>query len=209
LATAEIYDPTTGRFATTGSMTTIRENQTATLLNDGQVLVTGGDQTYQPAPDQVNASAELYDPTMGKFTRTGSMTIARTGHRAVLLPDGRVLVVGGWSGLGDPTNPEWAEIYDPTAGKFSRTGSMSAWRDSPAAILLRDGRVLVAGGSSDQAPLTAEIFDPTTGSFSSTGTMTAARWNPKAVVLQDGRVLLVGGSLPVGASYYTAELYWP
>jgi hypothetical protein len=118
LATAELYDPKTGKFAATGSMATARGFHTATLLADGRVLIAGGDGDY-PKPNFI-ASAELYDPKTGTFTATGSMAEARTWGAASLLADGRVLVTGGYGALAPLPS---AEIYDPKTGTFSPAGS--------------------------------------------------------------------------------------
>jgi len=131
--------------------------------------------------------------SVGTFSRTGSMTVARYGHTATLLPDGRVLIAGG----GD------ADIYDPQAGTFSRTGSMTVARYGHTATLLPDGRVLIAGGGD------ADIYDPQAGTFSQTGSMKSARIGHTATLLNDGRVLLVGGQGddPFRIPLTSAELY--
>ena len=148
----------------------------------------------------------------GPFSGAGSMTAARADQEAVLLKDGRVLIVGGESGVdyyGDPTPLNSAEVYDPVAGVFTATGPMSAYRQSFTATLLADGRVLVAGGTNGTDALgSAELWDPRTAAFSPTGSM-VGRWGHTATLLRDGEVLVVGGQNDYGSSLTSAELYDP
>jgi len=174
LASAEIYDPKTGKFSPTGSMSTPRVSHTATLLGDGRVLVVGGAVSHADGATGTDslATAELYDPKTGKFTSTGSMSAKRTFQTATVLADGRVLVTGGsadgWSYAGNYRAE--AEIYDPKTGRFTATGSMADALVAQTATLLPDGRVLVAGGQDRFAGVaTAELYDPSRGTFGPAG----------------------------------------
>jgi hypothetical protein len=215
LASAELYDPATGTFTATGSMSAARQEHTATLLRDGRVLIAGGNDTGASAV----ASAELYDPKTGTFSPTGSMTAARSGDTATLLADGRVLLTGGQpEGMNNGNGPflVTAEIYDPKTGRFSATGSMTKARAWHTASLLADGRVLITGGlpSVFTSLASAEIYDPKTGTFSATGSMAAGRAFHTATPLSDGRVLVAGGC-PNGIDFFvgnfgrSAEIYDP
>jgi hypothetical protein len=189
--TAELFDPTTSRFAVTGGLNVPRAGHTATLLPNGQVLIAGG---YNGS---YLSSTELYDPATGRFSPGPSMTEARIDHLVVPLRDGRLLIVGGQGG--DNSFLETAELFDPATSRFTATGSMSVPRASHVAAPLPDGRVLVVGGHAGRrADIrlydSAEIYDPETGTFSSGGTMSRPRHKHSSVVLADGRILITGGS---------------
>jgi Galactose oxidase, central domain/Kelch motif len=210
LAAAELYDPKTGTFAATGPLSTPRESHTATLLSDGRVLITGGEDRV----DHAVASAEIYDPRTGTFSATGSMTVARAFHTATLLPDGRALIAGGNAGTWNYDGPflASAEIYNPKTGGFSPTGSMATPRAWQTATRLADGRVLVAGGENARTDLaSAEIYTPKSGKFSPTGSMTVGRVYHAATLLSDGRVLVEGGGSDYSGGKFlaSAELYNP
>jgi deoxycytidylate deaminase len=224
---AALFDPATGRFTPTGSLSAVRGSATATLLRDGRVLFAGGYNCAPAGADGTWASAELYDPATGTFSSTGAMAAPRQQHTATLLADGRVLIVGGLSGPAPATAGAvilasyrtaetdaflaTAELYDPTAGTFSRTGSMSTPHRGHTATLLQDGRVLVVGNGGESSPSSraADLYDPATGRFSKTGPMKTGRWLHTATLLQDGRVLILGGRSPKDSVYTGAEMYDP
>jgi len=195
------------------AMTTARANAAAIRLRDGRVLICGGTATGQVGG--VLSSAELYNPDSRAFTGTGSMTAPRAGQTITLLRDGRVLLTGGVQNAGFRSELASAEIYDPGAGTFSATGSMSVPREGHTATMLRDGRVLITGGSDNGIHTldSAEIYDPTSGTFRGTGHLHQPRIAHVAALLGTGKVLIAGGGrggMPGGyISYDTAEMYDP
>ena len=163
-STAEIYDPSTDVWTSTGSMAEVRRDGTATVIRmpDGsrRVLAAGG---HDNRGGGVLSSAELYDPATNSWTATGSMTTARTGHTATLMTaNGLVLVTGGFDGTAPVSS---AEIYDPATGTWTAVNSMATARSSHTATqLLIPGttKVAVIGGSDGSAGLAAaELFQPT------------------------------------------------
>ncbi|MCU1243935.1 MAG: Kelch repeat protein [Candidatus Acidoferrum typicum] len=180
-----------------------RSGHTATLLQDGKVLIAGGMRRNR----DFYTSAELFDPATGKFQATGAMSVARVGHAAVLLRSGKVLVIGGWVG---PGCTDSAELYDPATGIFTALSRMNAKRGRPTATLLASGEILIAGGADHDTPggvASAEIFHAVTSKFESVGPMHTGRISQTAMLLNDGHVLIVGGrGEAVTAS---AELYEP
>jgi len=206
--TATRAPTTTPAFIPTGSMSVARSEHTATLLNDGRVLIVGG----SDAEGYLDL-AEIFDPITGKFSTTGKLHAPRTCHAATALADGRVLVIGGWVKSGRAAQ---AEIFDPKTESFSLTRQVSSATCGATATTLGDGRVLVAGGrdvDGNEPMSEAVIFDPATNGLTGTRTMmTEPRSRHTATLLPDGRVLLAGTD-PSGSGaegpHATAELFDP
>jgi Galactose oxidase, central domain len=190
---AEVYDPGAASFIATGSMGVGRYGHTATALPSGEVLIAGGERIDEDGFDIALSSAEIYNPSTGRFHPTGSMRVARKHHTATLLRDGQVLLAGGEDNNGHAL--ESAELYNPGSGTFRTVGRMMTAHDSGTATLLNDGRVLIAGGFSGASGVTAaaELFDPAGDRFVDTGNMHIAREFFTATLMSDGRVLIVGG----------------
>ena len=282
-SSAELYDPVTGTWSVTGSLNIARYLHTATLLQNGKVLVAGGAdgdnraELYDPATRNVErdrrsrngplwansdpapkrpgsdsgrmndndviptflTSAELYDPVTGTWSVTGNLNASRTDHTATLLPDGRVLIAAGvidnWApshgGFAvSPTSLNSAELYDPATGTWSVTASLNTIRTSHTATLLPNGKVLVAGGyywtidgntpndgtypcgdtliisCSPKNLNAAELYDVATGTWSVTASLNTPRSSHTATLLRNGKVLVVGGSNGTGV-LSSAELY--
>lgn len=185
-----------GAFIGTGAPAEARQGPTLTTLPDGRVALIGGwvsgvEGTQQPIPTTV---IEVWDEGSDRFTAVAELAHGRYRHTATLLPDGRVLVIGGQS---DPLAPVLeAELWDPVSGTVTPAGSLLQGRHGHTATLLPDGSVLVVGGTNDrdEALPTAEVWDPATGTFLRAGSMTVPRSEHTATLLADGRVAVIGGA---------------
>lgn len=207
-------------------MTYQRSYHTATLLNNGKVLVAGG--------VSAGVNTELYDPVTNSWTATSnSMTYARFDHTATLLPNGKVLVTGGYdvaaaianAGTSNYVVPSMtsAELYDPATGLWTPAGNMAYPRAKHTATLLASGKVLIAGGVSATSSYSTtysacELYDPVSNTWSTTGSMSQGRNSHTATLMPDGKVLVTGGDKNYGnitngtitlVPTNTAELYDP
>jgi hypothetical protein len=180
-----------------GGMVFSRTSAAVVTLGDGSVLVISDN------------SVERFDPVSRFFAFAGYLASNHgSGLSATLLPNGKVLIVGGQFGDASQTS---AEIYDPATGTSSATGALATPRSFHTAALLDDGRVLVAGGHQfnfyNSALASAELFDPAAGTFSPTGDMATHRQDATATPLGGGRVLIAGGYDAGGAAQSSAEVY--
>ena len=195
LASAELFDSVTGTFSPTASMSSARSDAGAALLSNGKVLVVGGGDSA----GNMFATAELYDPASANFSPTGSMSTPRLGATITPLANGKVLIAGGF-GPGTSALPrlDSAEVYDPATGSFSSAGSMSVGRVLHTAVLLADGKVLIAGGTTSSggggaATASADLYDPQTNAFTPITKMMTDRAQLTSTLLGNGEVLTVGG----------------
>ncbi|MFI0976330.1 DUF6603 domain-containing protein [Streptomyces sp. NPDC021093] len=222
LASAEVFDPAAATWSASGAMGAARFGHSVTPLPGGRVLAAGGSAARGEHGFGALRSAELFDPATRAWTGAAPMNDARTGHQAVLLRDGRVLVVGGalptgeasggadTGGAGDAALA-YCELYDPAAGTWTPTGSLRTARKSHRATLLPDGRVLVTGGDavvagsgsgtgtfSQRALASAELYDPATGTWTPGVPMPGGRARHLALLTRAGDVLLIGGTTGPG-----------
>lgn len=207
---AIVGDTRAQSFTNTDSLNMARGNQTATLLQNGSILVAGGTTNgVVPGINPPTASAEIYDPVSGTWKNTGAMALARYEHTATLLPNGKLLVADG-VGYSNNSTVELAsaELYDPVSGLWSATGTPNQMRHGHTATLLSNGMVLIAGGYDATSALdSAELYDPDTQTWTNTGTLNFPRGHQAAALLPNGKVLVAGGSSTNCLS--SAEVYDP
>ncbi|MFC9392479.1 Kelch repeat-containing protein [Streptomyces sp. NPDC057027] len=210
LASAEVFDPASGLWTSTGPMADARSFHPAVALPGGGVLVAGGwAATRRDWRGGAGlAYCERYDPATGRWTVTGGFFAARTGHRLTALADGTVLATGGGDpdagtqGRPDPYSRATAERYDPATGTWNREADMPCGRALHQAVLLPTGEVLVMGGTNDALGeagyRSTARYDPRFGTWTEGPGMAVGRIDFAAAVLADGRVLVAGGSVRTG-----------
>jgi hypothetical protein len=202
LSSAEVYDPSTRRFESVGSMNKVRGGHLATPLPDGRVLFVGGEDGNSPTK-----TAEIFDPSRNAFTPAASLPEGSRIGGTIALADGRVLVVGGQDDAG---NAVAGAIYDPQSGAWQRTSALGTARSKFALAPLPDGKVMVLGGTSDDRILlrTTEIYDPATGEFTPGPTMGAERYKfIDAIAVDSSGRFVVGGGTQV--EVYSAGQFHP
>ena len=209
LSSVELYDPMSRSWSSARSMVQARSDHTATLLQDGRVLVVGGFGGEDLGGTELGGyldSAELYDPSTDSWSSAGSMLKPRLSHTTTVLLDGRVLVAGGSSG----THLNSSELYNPAHNSWASAAPMVQARYSHTATLLRTGTVLVVGGTYRSHALDrAELYDPETDSWSSAATTTGKRSDHTTTLLPNGKVLVAGGARCCGNFQSSAELFDP
>lgn len=199
----DIQDPVTKQWSATGPLNIARHSHTATLLEDGRVLVVGG----YDAKWKALASAELYDPKTGKWTMRAPLRVARFYHSAGLQPDGTVLVAGGHTGS---ERLETTEVYNPVTDTWTDGPAIPklvpAVRSGHTATMLKDGKILVVGGDGNGL---VELYDTATGTWTNVGSLLMPRVGHSATLLKDDSVLVLGGFQNRGEHLSSAEVFEP
>jgi len=187
----------------TGQLGTARRSHTATLLQDGKILIVGGDNA-----NGMVGQAEMFDPATLTSSNIAANPIAlRTDHTATLLSDGRVLIIGGVDSNGLLGSTEFYNPSSVPAPSFTAGPALMLARSGHTATVLSDGKILIAGG---EATGSAEIFDPATQTFSLvSGHLNTPRQYHSAVLLNSGKVLIAGGVVGTNTTLSSAEIYDP
>lgn len=178
-----VFNPSTNTFHSILSLGYNSIGHTATLMKDGRVLIVGG---YRGSDeDRMVGRNLIYDPTSNALSEAGNLQFDRMNHSAVLLHDGRVLIVGGTAGKGPFV--QTAEMYDPETNTFSTAGVSNI--DPLAAALLPSGTVLLVHSHNGDIVM----YNPATHAFSPTGHNIGWRSLPTVTMLEDGRAMVAGG----------------
>ena len=195
----EIYNASNDNWTETSKMSYARRlGHAATLMANGEVLVTGGLAEVE-GNKKIIAKAEIYNPKDGSWRLVSDMTMPREKHKAVLLNNGKVLVIGSDNEEQYVRGITTAELYDPDNDSWTGLGQlMDEHAERFTAVLLNDGKVLVSGGGTKgrrltpETTATMEIYDPDNATWSLVEPMTTRSWRHTATVLNDGNVLFVG-----------------
>jgi N-acetylneuraminic acid mutarotase len=209
IASVEIYDPAADKWSAAATMSTARQAHTATALQNGKVLVAGGN-TKNADPNL--ATVEIYDPAADKWSPAASMTSARSRHTATLLPNGKVLVIGGRTYDANGTYiPAGVEIYDPAANTWTAAANTARHRDGHTATLLSSGKVLVVAGADVNVKnmSDAELYDPSSNTWSAAGDSGSAVIVHTATLLPNGTVIMAGGQNDFQQALATVKIYDP
>ena len=200
---AEIYNPSTDLWKTTGAMLTARTNAAAILLQNKQVLIAGGQTS-----GQIANTLEIYDSAGGRFRLAhGVLSSPRANHAIAVLADGRVLIAGGTDG---DHVLDSIDVFDPETEEIRPAGSMSHARSDFTATALPDGTVLIAGGFDGHAELAgAEIYDPRSAVSSVIAAMAVPRRSHIAIAHPGSRGVLIAGGVSKGRDVTDAEIFIP
>ena len=190
-----VFDPDARTFHSIFKREEIRRLHTATLLKDGRVLIVGG--LRGGLEDGLVGRNVIYDPSSRGVSQAGILQVDRINHKAVLLQDGRVLIVGGTAGKGPFV--QTAEMYDPETNTFSPAGVSTG--DPLSAALLPSGTVLLVHSHNGDIVL----YNPATRAFSPTGHSIGWRSSPTVTLLADGRVMIAGGTKDTGNGHTFKE----
>ena len=196
LSDAEVYDPVADTWMVVSPPHKHGVEHTATVMNDGRVLVVGG-----CIGDSLNTDrVDIFNPQTNAWTEALPLPSDRCSHTARQLNDGRVLVAGGSGSVDNDLLGGDALLYNPQTNTWTATGPMVTMRRAAQAVRLSDGRVLVTGGLDTENPSapafsqrSTEVYDPISNTWTSTADLSQARQLHSLVLLGDGRVLAVGG----------------
>lgn len=185
---AEIYNFKTKKFTIIGEMLSQTGHKNLTKLNNGKILITGGDRGYS------QKATQIYNPETKEFESGPDMNYARAENTATLLKNGRVLIVGGDDVYNIDKRNIPNEIYNPKTNKFELTSKLKISRFAHSAILLKDGNVLIVGGTNKGNFLSqVEIYDVNKNIFKLAGNLKTARVKSNLYLLNNGNVLITGG----------------